>query len=77
MATYVLTLNERTKQGKAIRALLDSLDEETLKLISLEEHNRAEEAVLATEIKKATKTSLLGYEESKREFARLRNALNK
>ncbi len=77
MTTYLLTLDEESRQGRAIRQLLDSMDEQTLRLTPLGESDEAEETALAVEIGKASGSPLLDYEASKREFARLRQGLKR
>ena len=76
MATYVLDINENTRQGRALQSYLTEIaDGQAVRLVPLEEYERAEEETLAREISASGSTALLGYEESKQEFARLRSQL--
>jgi hypothetical protein len=76
MTTYVLDVDESSRQGRALQAYLTELaDGQTVRLVPLEEHERAEEEALTEGIRQSESSALLNYEDSKAEFARLRNRL--
>ncbi len=70
MALYVIDIDERKPRGKAFKTLLEN--ESAAKLFTMREYETVEEKVIADAIRKAEKSPLLTYEESKKEFAKLR-----
>lgn len=78
MSTYVININEKSKIGKLVWAFLSELeDEKNLKVSSLEEYEAMEEKVLLAEMKKADKTSLITYKETKAGIDKLKKRLLK
>ena len=70
MALYVIDLDERKPRGKAFKTLLES--ESAAKFFTLQQYETEEEKAIAKAILKAEKSSLLTYEEGKKEFTKLR-----
>lgn len=78
MSSYFVTIDEHSHRGKLVLQLLTELmDKRKVNVLSLEEFETKSDAILAKEIRKGMKTSTLSYEEGKKEFARLRQSMNK
>jgi hypothetical protein len=78
MSTYVVNINEKSKLGRLVSELLSQLeDNKNLKISSIQEYELMEEKVLRAEMKKADKTPLLSYKETKAELAKLKTRLAK
>lgn len=75
MALYVIDINERNARGKAFKTLLES--ESAAKLLTIQEYEAIEANLIIQAIRKAEKSSLLSYEQGKKEFAKLRKRIKK
>ncbi len=74
MATYVLELDEDTQQGQAFKEhLLNSADGQTIRILTVDEYEQAEEEAIAAGIRHDSPT--IDYAAAKAEFARLRSRL--
>lgn len=69
---YVVEIDERSNKGKALKMLLENDD--SVKITSFDKFQETEDAILAREIRKADKNSLLSYDEGKKEFERIRKS---
>lgn len=75
MAVYILNIDEKSVRGKAFKTLLEQ--EISVKLLTIEEYDRAEADALMSYMPRDTEKSLLSFEEGKAEFRRLRKRHSK
>lgn len=76
MATYVLELDEDTQQGQAFKEhLLNSADGQTIRILTVDEYEQAEEEAIAAGIRQSDDSPTIDYAAAKAEFARLRSRL--
>lgn len=75
MAIYVIDINERNARGKAFKTLLEN--ESAAKLLTMDEYEALENAVIMDSIRKTGKSPVLSYEQGKKEFSKLRKRIRK
>lgn len=75
MAIYVIDINERNARGKAFKTLLEN--ESAAKLLTMDEYEALENAVIMDSIRKTDKSPVLSYDQGKKEFSKLRKRIRK
>ena len=76
MNRYILSINEHSKRGKLVKQLLNELkSKKEVLLMTLEEYEKAEEKILANEIKEGLKSSSYSLNEAKKELLKLRKKI--
>ncbi|GDX52841.1 hypothetical protein LBMAG27_18880 [Bacteroidota bacterium] len=76
MALYVIDINERTDIGKALKTLLAN-SKTALKILSLDEYEKAEEKALMKAMDKSEKESLLSAGDTRKELLRMKKRISK
>ena len=73
MTNYILSINEQSKRGKLVKQLLNELRaRREVQVMSLRDFERAEEKIIADEIRKGMKSPALSLSEAKRELLKLK-----
>ena len=76
MALYVIDINERTGAGKALKTLL-AKNTSALKIITLDDYEKAEEQALMNAMSKKGKEKLFYADETRSELLKMKKCISK